>query len=282
MKNYYKIHEISKLYGIGPDSLRYYEKLGILRPKRDANGYRLYSLGDIYKLNMIRDLRRLDFSMAQIKEYLDKQSVENTLDMLKKERRLLRDRCRELRRWESILRGRIAVLQDAGSVETGAVSLRSFPERLCLQLSEYITRDEEMDFVVQRLHKRHEDSLQGLGDMTIGAFFSQEDLARGLTNRFHTVFFILEDGAADGDFSLPAGDYLSCFYRGAYEQNGLYLREMMEQARRRGLCVLGEPFELYTVDNRYTNRTEEFLTEIQLRVSHSGKTGEDRKFCGGA
>ncbi len=37
MKNYYKISEISKLYNIGPDSLRYYEQLGILKPKRDTN-----------------------------------------------------------------------------------------------------------------------------------------------------------------------------------------------------------------------------------------------------
>ena len=36
MKDYYKINEIARLYGIGVDSLRYYEKLGILRP---APGY---------------------------------------------------------------------------------------------------------------------------------------------------------------------------------------------------------------------------------------------------
>ena len=34
MKEYYKIGEISKLYNIGTDSLRYYEEVGILKPKR--------------------------------------------------------------------------------------------------------------------------------------------------------------------------------------------------------------------------------------------------------
>ena len=43
MKEYYKIGEISALYNIGADSLRYYEELGILKPKRDSNGYRMYS-----------------------------------------------------------------------------------------------------------------------------------------------------------------------------------------------------------------------------------------------
>ena len=71
MKDYYKINEIARLYGIGPDSLRYYERLGLLSPRRDTNGYRLYNLKDMYKLTVIRDLRKLDFSMAQIREFLE-------------------------------------------------------------------------------------------------------------------------------------------------------------------------------------------------------------------
>ena len=71
------------------DSLRYYEKLGILKPRRDTNGYRLYNLKDMYKLNVIRDLRRLDFSMQQIKDYLEGQTVDHTLALLRQEQTLV-------------------------------------------------------------------------------------------------------------------------------------------------------------------------------------------------
>ena len=74
MKNYYKINEISKLYNIGVDSIRYYEELGILHPKRASNGYRQYTTNDIHRLNVIRDLRSLGFSMQSIKAYLENQS----------------------------------------------------------------------------------------------------------------------------------------------------------------------------------------------------------------
>ena len=47
MKEYYKIGEISKLYSIGTDSLGYYEEIGILKPKRDDNGYRMYSINAV-------------------------------------------------------------------------------------------------------------------------------------------------------------------------------------------------------------------------------------------
>src|SRR5690606_20615170 len=77
MKNYYTIGEISKIYDIGRDSLRYYEEIGILNPSRDKNGYRLYKMQDIWKLNVIKDLKNLDFTMKQIKKYLDNRTVDS-------------------------------------------------------------------------------------------------------------------------------------------------------------------------------------------------------------
>ena len=43
MKKFYKIGEISKLYNISSDILRYYEKIGLITPDmRGENGYRYY------------------------------------------------------------------------------------------------------------------------------------------------------------------------------------------------------------------------------------------------
>lgn len=60
MKKFFKIGEISKLYGIGVDSIRYYEEIGIIKPERSESGYRHYSIHDIWRLNVIRDLRSID------------------------------------------------------------------------------------------------------------------------------------------------------------------------------------------------------------------------------
>jgi len=115
MKNYYKISVISKLYDIGVDSLRYYERLGILTPKRDTNGYRLYNLTDLYKLNIIRDLRALDFSMMQIKEYLDQQSLENTLNLLHQETEMIEHEIANLHARKTIIQDRIRSLSSSSS-----------------------------------------------------------------------------------------------------------------------------------------------------------------------
>lgn len=266
MKNYYKIGEISRLYGIGPDSLRYYERLGILNPKRDSNQYRLYSLKDIYKLNLICDLRKLDFSMSQIKDYLSCQTVSNTLDILRCEQELLGQKLQELKDKERLINERIETLYNAKNIITDQIIIKTLPSRLCIQETAYITRDEEMDLLIQKLMTRHEKKIHNFGNQTIGAFLSRQDLLKGIPNVYQSVFFILDAKASGYDCELPAGDYLSCYYQGDYEKNADCLKNMIDYIQNHHLTILGEPFELYEIDNRDTMKPEEFLTEIQIHV----------------
>ena len=277
MKDYYKINEIARLYGIGVDSLRYYEKLGILKPRRDTNGYRLYNLKDMYKLNVIRDLRRLDFSMQQIKDYLEGQTVDHTLALLRQEQALVQAQIQELQTKARLLQRRIATLKGAAAVLNaveqklgivpGAITLRTLPQRPCVQFSAHITRDEEMDFVMKKLHRKHEDKIRDFGNQTFGAFLAMDELMQGIPNVYDAVFSVLEEDAADYDFVLPAGVYLSYFYQGSYQQNRSRVQEVLAYAASHGLTLAGTPFELYEIDNRDTVQEAEFLTEIQVAIS---------------
>ncbi len=63
-----KIHELSKQSGIHLETIRYYEKMGLMpEPKRLANGYRDYDEASLKQLKFIKTCRALDFSFAEIK-----------------------------------------------------------------------------------------------------------------------------------------------------------------------------------------------------------------------
>lgn len=47
IKKTYHIGELSKIYNIGLDSIRYYEELGLIKPNREDNNYRVYDSDDI-------------------------------------------------------------------------------------------------------------------------------------------------------------------------------------------------------------------------------------------
>ena len=65
-----KIHELSKQSGIHLETIRYYEKMGLMpEPKRLANGYRDYDEASLKQLKFIKTCRVLDFSLAEIKYF---------------------------------------------------------------------------------------------------------------------------------------------------------------------------------------------------------------------
>jgi len=266
MKDFYKINEVSKLYGIGVDSLRYYERFGILKPRRDTNGYRLYNLKDMHKLNVIRDLRCLDFSMQQIKEYLDGQCVSNTLELLESELEHVRAKLEEMQRKEHFIQERMVDLNKSLATPVGMMTIKEYPSRHCVLLSEHMTKDEEMDFMIKKLHQKHEAKILDFGNQMIGAFPSIAEMKKGRANVFDSVFFILERETDEYDFELPGGQYISYYYRGGYKQNLKRMEEVLAYATESNYRLLGDSFELYHIDNRDTIQEDEFLTEIQVRI----------------
>lgn len=67
-----QIHELAHLTGVSAKTIRYYEDIALLPPPvRKPNGYRDYSEADVERLKLVSGARRLDFSLAEIKEILD-------------------------------------------------------------------------------------------------------------------------------------------------------------------------------------------------------------------
>lgn len=65
------IGEVAKRTGFSKDTIRYYEKIGLLEKadqKREDNNYRRYSVAAISKLNLIKKVKTLDFTLNEIKD----------------------------------------------------------------------------------------------------------------------------------------------------------------------------------------------------------------------
>ena len=66
-----KIGEVATQSGVSIDTLRFYEKAGILdKPQRSVNGYRVYDRNVLERLAFIRRARSLGFTLAEIREVL--------------------------------------------------------------------------------------------------------------------------------------------------------------------------------------------------------------------
>ncbi|MEC0062713.1 MerR family transcriptional regulator [Paenibacillus thiaminolyticus] len=60
--------EVSRILGIPKDTLRYYDRIGLVSPSREHNSYRSYSKEDLIGLMNIQIMKYADFSLEEIKE----------------------------------------------------------------------------------------------------------------------------------------------------------------------------------------------------------------------
>ncbi len=67
-----KIGELARAIGVEMQTIRYYEKAGLLpAPARESNGYRSYGAQHLERLAFVRHCRALDIPLADVKRLLD-------------------------------------------------------------------------------------------------------------------------------------------------------------------------------------------------------------------
>ena len=67
----YRIGDVTRLTGLSADTLRYYEKIGLLPSiARTASGIRIYTDKDISRLRFIQRAQKMNFSLAEISSLL--------------------------------------------------------------------------------------------------------------------------------------------------------------------------------------------------------------------
>jgi DNA-binding transcriptional MerR regulator len=89
------VKQLSKLAGITPRTLRYYDQLGLLKPTRvGANGYRYYGQEQLLKLQQILFYRELELPLERIRELMSDPGFDLTTALENHKRELARRRTR--------------------------------------------------------------------------------------------------------------------------------------------------------------------------------------------
>ena len=261
MKNYYKINEISKLYNIGVDSLRYYEEIGILHPMRDHNNYRQYTTSDIYRLNMIRDLRNLGFSMKHIAAYLQHRTIDHSLAFMQEAELAVDKKIEELKRIKQDIKRRKENLQHSQNIPFDTCILHHEKARKCVTLATDVSND-DIQYQFIKLSKEYEDNIYTIGNFHTGCFLSVDD-----THTPHpTSVFIMDEDLHDAQFRIPEGDYISLYYTGSRKQNKQKLQTMLNYCQQHNYEVLDCMMEFFIIDVHETTIKDEYITQLQIHI----------------
>ena len=83
-QSYYRIGEVSRATGLSKDTLHFYDKIGLLCPEHvdPRNGYRYYSLRNLWQLDIIAACRKLNIPLDTVRQILSLQDNAQIVDLL--------------------------------------------------------------------------------------------------------------------------------------------------------------------------------------------------------
>jgi MerR family mercuric resistance operon transcriptional regulator len=104
-----QIGEAAKRASLTVDAIRFYERRALLpKPARTEGRFRMFTADDVARLQFIRQMQGLGFSLQEIKQLLDLrarkvEACSSVRELLKAKLRAVRIKTRELRELESEL-----------------------------------------------------------------------------------------------------------------------------------------------------------------------------------
>jgi len=114
-----KIAEVSEQHGISSDTLRYYERIGLIQPvNRNGSGIRDYNELDLRRVEFIKCMRSAGLPIEVLIDYVglvqkgDK-TIEARKEILIEQRELLLARMQEMQKTLDILNHKIEVYENA-------------------------------------------------------------------------------------------------------------------------------------------------------------------------
>lgn len=114
-----KIAEVSEQYGLSVDTLRYYERVGLIPPvNRNGNGIRDYNELDLRRVDFIKCMRNAGLPVEVLIEYVglvqqgDK-TIEARKEILVEQRDLVAARLEEMQKTLDLLNHKIEVYEQA-------------------------------------------------------------------------------------------------------------------------------------------------------------------------
>ena len=118
-----KIGELSKLSGCSVQTIRYYEKEGLLAsPERSEGNFRLYGSSTLTELEFIKHCRVLDIALGDIKQLIDlkrmpEESCTSVNELIDSQLTLVNQRMKELRALKKELQAMSSTCKSAGVIE---------------------------------------------------------------------------------------------------------------------------------------------------------------------
>ena len=130
MRKTYKIGEVAEILGVSTDTIRFYEKNGIVYSHKDEqNGYRYFTTADVFCLIDVTFYRAMDIPVEQVCQIMKSYSHRDVRELLENTEEYLE---KKIRRQQALLKRVRATIEDYRTIEEslGVFQVKEMPPRI--------------------------------------------------------------------------------------------------------------------------------------------------------
>jgi DNA-binding transcriptional MerR regulator len=275
MKNKVRIGEVARHHNISKQALIHYDRIGLLKPSIvRENQYRYYSFEDLDRLDLILSLKDAGFSLKEIKSYIDNPSLEDSLDLLKKQSATLEERIQKLQQTQLKITHKINTIERLKNLEfNDDIRLTTFEERYMLlePISGPIDDINVFGDALKKINQEvleDEDYIQYAHDVE-GVTVNTEAFARGTFDQITNIFIFLDQyREKKNEAKLPKGLYLSYYHHGLYADTYKSYKKILAYIQKHKLGIIGQALEIPLITAWSVKTEEEYIIEIQIPVTY--------------
>lgn len=266
MKLNYKIGEIASIYEISTDTLRHYEKEGLLIPNRSNNGYREYSIFDIWKLNIIQTMKSLGVQLKDIKYFLENRSIDKEIELLLDEKKYIEKKIKSLENQNMHIKNRLNSLKTAKNIKNFCeVEIKYIEDRKVIYVEKDISTDNQVDLAYSHLSNIEKNSIHFF-NRDFGVISTIENIKNKNFNSYNKAFLVISNDDAIYDDIIEGGKYAIIKFSGPYSNSSRAYKILFEKLNELKLNTANFVIERFIVDINQTSNEDEYITEIQVRI----------------
>lgn len=265
--------EFARMCNISRELLIHYDKIGLLKPQEvRKNGYRFYSLRQLYLFDAIRFFADTGMSTAEIKEYFSNRSTDAFLEKASTS-------IENMKRQRELLDARIGMMEKMRYLTQRALSFPKGKPRLSFwdetwYLATQIKQRERTQRVYADAMSEHSDfcrNVAGVSKFPLGRIVSIPDPQEASTFYYTKLITWIDKPASSQSYpdrfaQKPAGTYAVLLHQGGTRNVGASYRKLFDYLRVEGLTPVGPVVELDMHSYLASGNTDDYLIHISVRI----------------
>lgn len=271
MNSFFSIGELSRHQGISRQTLIFYDKIGLFCPAYvdPDNGYRYYSASQLDALDTILIMKKIGFSLEEIKAHMKNYTVDSSIVVLRKQLSVISRQIEELQMIKSRVEHRCRQLEHARAVRdnSDAVTLERVSGRAILvqAVGEPYTLEQVSLATKECFVRSFREQLPIF--FQSGAIVPYDRLCQGRYTEAAFAFLPIEQTCrVPGVVELPAGQCVCTYHIGDYPSIGAAYERILDYCRRHRWKIVSDSYEFAINDYLSTGDENEYVTKILFYV----------------